>query len=520
MLRTLLMVAVFLIPGIARAHWYEAGTSHFRVYSDEFPERLKAFATNLERFDRMLRFVRNVPEDPVGSANRVTVYVVSSQSAIERLIGTSGVAGFYVPRAGDSVAFVPQSSGSRDEMDLSPQAILLHEYSHHFLLSASPDAAFPGWFVEGYAEFFAPATFARDGGVTIGNPPMYRSYGLSIGNSMPLEKLLTADTRKLTTVQLDALYGRGWLLMHYFYLSGKRDGQLTNYLVALNTGKSPLEAGKAFGDLHGFDRELETYMSHLLPTRVIAASALPIGPVTLRRLTDGEDATMDVRIRSERGVDKKTAPLVYADAQKAAAPFANDRGAQIELAEAAFDAEDYAATETAAARALAADPKSVDALLYQARAKMAEAEKAKDTSAATWSAIRRLITAANRLDTENPLPLILYYRSFVQSGAPVPKAAKDGLYYAYVLAPQDRGLRFEAATAYLQDGDARNARSLLAPLAYDPHAGERAKLAATLVAEIDAGHPDAALADLAKEAKEKDSDKPAPPSGKNGSDKN
>lgn len=499
MIRYMLAFALLLVPGIARADWHEASTDHFLVYSDDSPERIEAFARQLERFDKALRVLRGLQDKPVGPANRVTVYVVPSIASVGRLAGNKSTAGFYRARAGGSMAIVPRRAGEGSDGDLSSMTILLHEYTHHLMLSLWPHAAYPSWFIEGYAEFHATARFERDGAVSFGLPPQYRGYGLLAGNALPIDRLLTAEGQQLRDEERDGLYGRGWLLTHYLTFGGQRPNQLITYLLAINRGKPAIEAAtEAFGDLKTLDRELERYKTGRFNGRKVPATAFTVGPIKVRKLTAGEAATMDVRIVSKNGVDKATAPGVYAQAKKAAAPFPNDPGAQIVLAEAAYDAGDHAGAEAAADRAIAADAKAIDAHVYKAMARMAVAEKANDYSHESWAAIRRIISTANKLDPDAPEPLILFYRSFVMAGQPPSKNAREALYAAFELGPQDQGLRMNAAITYLQDGRPVMARELLKPLAYDPHNRGLAKAAADLIAAIDAGKGVDALRSLVK----------------------
>jgi len=486
MIRKLFALLLFLaLPGIAHAaDWYEASTEHFVVYSQDRPERLQQFATNLERFDQALRRFRQVPDVAPGKANRVTVYVMDSIAAVQRLSRDKNLAGYYTPRAGGSVAFVPRSTGAGDRSEFSPMVVLLHEYTHHFMFSTYPNGAYPAWFAEGYAEFHATAVFEQDGSVDFGSPPQYRGDGLLNGNGLPIEKLLVADTLKLTDEQREALYGRGWLLTHYLF-SGARKGQLAAYITAVNQGKPALEAAQVFGDLRVLDRELEHYKLGKFQARRVPAASIPVGPITLRKLGPGEAATMDVRIRSKNGVDEKTAPGVYEAAKKACAPFPGDPAAQLVLAEAAYDAGDYVVSEAAADRALAADAKAIDGYVYKAMSQMAVAAKAGDVRPETWRAIRKTIVAGNRLDPDDPEPLILFFRSYVDIGETPSKSAREGLYYAAMLAPEDRALRLNTAQVYLHDGNPEMARQMLLPLAYDPHNAGLAAAAARLIAEID-----------------------------------
>ncbi|MDG2534778.1 hypothetical protein P6144_14035 [Sphingomonas sp. HITSZ_GF] len=494
MLRKLLAALLLAAPATAHADWYEASSGHFVVYSEQNPERLKAFATRLERFDRMFRSLRDMPDPPIGRANRLTVYVVDSKGAVAALAGRQGVAGFYKPRAGGSLAIVPSNSDDGGINALNAQQILQHEYAHHLMWSLTPNTAYPSWYIEGFAETLATTSYERDGSMLLGAPPQYRGRGLLAGNWLPADKLLIADTLKLTDQQRQGLYGRGWLLSHYLNFSGQRQGQLDAYVAAINSGKSLTEAAAVFGDLKALDRELERYKLGRFTVRKIPASMTMAGEVTIRKLTPGEAATMEVRIRSKRGVNAKTAPDVYADAKKAAAPYPDDAGAQLVLAEAAYDARDYAVSEAAADRALAADPKAVDGYVYKAMCRMARARDAKDVAKETWSGIRKIIAAGNRIDPQDPEPLILYYRSYLDQHVQVPAMAKDGLYDAYVYAPQDSGLRLNTATMLLRDRDVIRARQLLAPLAYQPHGRGLAERATLLLAKIDAGDVDGAIA--------------------------
>ncbi|MCW3849470.1 DUF1570 domain-containing protein [Sphingomonas sp. LB-2] len=485
MIRKLLFALLLLVlPGVAHAEWYEVGTEHFVVISNDQPERMQRFATNLERFDKALRLYGDVQDLPVGKANRVVVYVLDDVAAVQKLAKNPNLAGYYLPRAEGSLAFVPRSTGA-DQNDFTPMVILLHEYTHHFMFNSFPNAAFPLWYSEGFAELFSTAVFDKTG-VIFGYPPQHRGYGLMSGNALPVDKLLTAESLKLNDSQREAVYGRGWLLTHYLYFGGKRPGQLVNYLLAINSGKTPLEAAQVFGDLRALDRELEHYKLGNFAGYRVPADKISIGEVTVRKLTPGEAATIAVRMQSKNGVTKETAPAVYAAAKKACAPFPNDPGAQLVLAEAAYDADDFAGAEAAADRALAADPNRVDALLYKARAKMAVAAKADDFKPETWRGIRAIIASANKLDPEDPEPLILFYQSYLEGHQRPTKNAITGLLYAYELAPQDRSLRLNVAAVYLNDGDPVMARRLLLPLAYDPHNPGLAAVAAKMIADIDA----------------------------------
>lgn len=472
MLRLLRWLLPALLCGLAvapaGAAWHEARSNHFVIYSDQSPGELKRFAEQLERFDQGVRYVRGMEDPLLTDANRLRIYVLRNESAIAKLAGSRMVRGFYHARASGSVAFVPRNSGSKYvDWDLDTQAIFFHEYAHHLQLKTAAIAV-PAWMAEGFAEFFATAQIGKDGSVTIGLPPQYRAYGIMISSDLELDQMLGASYRKLTAAQVDELYGKGWLLIHYMNFKDDRRSQLAKYLEAIHNGNSALDAARtAFGDLKLLQKELGRYKRGKIPGLVVAADRLKVGTISVRALGAGEAAVMDVHIRSTRGVDAKTAPGLAADARKAAAPYPNDPFAQSVLAEAEYDAGNYAAAEAAADRALAANPNHIRSLIYKGRARLQLASK--DGDKADWKGVRSWFTRANKLDTENAEPLMLFYQSYVQQGIQPTKNAVDALLYAQALAPQDDGLRGLAVQQLLIDNRTAEAKQLFAPMAFEPH---------------------------------------------------
>lgn len=513
MIRKILTALALALPGVAHADWYEASTPHFVVYSSANTKELGGFATRLERYDKALRVRFKIPDEPVGDANRVTVFVLGDVDEIQDLAGSETVAGFYRPGAGDSVAFTPRRTES-GQTALSSQAILLHEYAHHFMLSTWAQAAFPAWFIEGFAECYATARFEPDGSIVLGDPPQYRGGALFDGALLTVERMLAAQPDALSGEMADVFYGRGWLLTHYLTFSGKRRGQLAAYVAAINAGTPPVEAGRAaFGDLKTLDRELDHYLREQRPALRVAATALDVGAPVLRKLGPGEAAMMRVRIGSRRGVSDRTAPALYAVARKTAEPFPDDEAVQLALAEAAYDARAYAASDAAATRAATLDPKAVAPPIREAMARIEIARHAGDWKPATWNAIRATIGIANRIDPDDPRPLILYYDSFVAQGLAPIENAKAGLRFAAALAPQDTDLRLKLGLQQLNDGQTAVARATLVPVAYNPHGGSAAKLVRKIVAALDKG--DAKEAQRLLKDADKPEEKPAPgkPSG-------
>ncbi|MDG2534776.1 hypothetical protein P6144_14025 [Sphingomonas sp. HITSZ_GF] len=504
--RFLLAASLLLAPSLAHAEWYEASSKHFVVYSDDNPDKLKAYTARLERFDQTLRFLTGTPDKPLSPMMRVHVYVLANVNELQRLYGRSGPAGWFEGRATGPIAFVPKDDGNGA---LDAQTILQHEYAHSFMFSSWPSVVFPKWFVEGFAEFVGTAFYRTgDDTLVIGKAPEYRAYGIDRVAQMPAERMLQLDPKD-KEIDTQTLYGRGWLLTHYTILGG-HSKELASYIQALNEGKSVEEANKAFGSLGQLDAKLNAYGARAsLPTITVPAGKVQVGDVTLRKLTAGEASTMKARMWSTRGVDEERAKMVIGWARQAAAAYPNDSGAQNELAEAEFDAKNYAASEAAADRALAADPGSIHALLYKGMAQQEIAKAEKSTDAARWKAIRGWFIKANKLDPGYPQPLILYYESFGEAGQPVPKVAQDGLIGAYSYAPFDNGLRARVGKVLLEQGNLAGARIAFEKIAYGPHPDAANNVALNVLKAMDSGGKDAALkviADAEAKAKKAEED--------------
>lgn len=489
--------ALMVAAGPAHAAWHEAKSKHFIIYADENPNSLQNFASKLEKFDKAVRVARAMDDPPMGDAGRVAIYVLRDTESVSRMaVGkSSSIAGFYIPRASGSVAFVPRKAGGNERWDISPDTVFFHEYAHHLMLQ-NTDAALPSWLIEGFAEFFSTAEFMRDGSVHLGMPASHRAAGLFLLDKPRIEDLLTKSVGdKASGEEFERFYGRAWLLTHYLTFDQSRDGQLARYAKALAAGSDLLRAAQdSFGDLKKLDADLDRYLrSNRFKYLSVTGPQLNNLPVALRPMRPGEAAIMPIRIRSVRGVDSKTAPEVAGLARAVAASYPTDAWVQRVLAEAEFDAHNYAAAEQAADRAMAADPRLGKALIYKGRAEM---ELAEGKANANWEAIRRNFAAANKLDTEDPEPMMLYYQSFTRAGERPTANAIAGLEYAMVLAPQDKSLRMMVVSELINASKFTRARELLAPLAFDPHSSSGRDFARRMMIALSAADPRAALGAL------------------------
>ena len=142
-----LAVSKLAAPAPLDAAWHKASSKHFVIYSEQKPEQLRQFAEKLERFDQAVRKVRGSSDPPIGDGNRLTVIVVKSTSAVQRLSrDKSGtVYGFYTPRYTGSHAFVPARADEDRQGGLNATTVFFHEYSHHMSHRHRIAAGESGW---------------------------------------------------------------------------------------------------------------------------------------------------------------------------------------------------------------------------------------------------------------------------------------------------------------------------------------------------------------------------------------
>lgn len=481
-----------LIPGEAQAAWLRASSAHFVVYADEGESKIRTFSQQLERYHAAMEAVTGGKVPAPSPSNRVTVFMVSNDREVRRLCGESCkfVGGFYVPRAGGSIAIVPRISGSgASSGDLEFSMItLLHEYAHHFLISSNA-FAMPRWLSEGSAEFFASASFTKDGGVSVGRPANHRMPEILMARDVTATDLLDTEAyeKRRNGKVYDAFYGKSWALYHYLAFEKKRAGQLTKYVRLLVEGRPSREAGlEAFGPFDAIERELDAYLRRSqLSGFILAPAMLQIGPIEVSKLSEGEGAMMPLRIRSNRGVNREQATGIVGEARAVAARYPADAGVLTALAEAEYDAGNNDTAVAAADKAIVLDRTRVNAYVQKGFALFRQTVDSGGDEAA-YRRARAPFVALNRLEPDHPLPLTYYYQSFVRAGVKPSELAVQGLERASQLAPFDLGLRMTVAMQQLRDGYRDAAKRNLAPVAYSPHRGGLADEAQRILARIDA----------------------------------
>jgi len=475
---SLYLGAAALALGAAPASgaWQQASSKHFLIYGDMPAEDMQAYATKLEKFDAASRLIRSMKDPTVGDGNRVQVFVVSSMLDVNRLYGSAeaGVGGYYVGSVSGPYIVTPQKIrrlNTRTDK-IAPEVVFFHEYTHHLQLQTT-QKPMPAWLSEGFAEFMGNPVFGEDGSVGIGAPATDRAEQLLKNRWPPMADLMEGNAFKLAQAGFWIQnYAEGWALNHYLAFEPTRKGQVEKYVNGIESGQNPLAAAKAaFGDLGALENELREYVKRKsLPYVKIDSSKLTIPPVTVTALSGGASEVMPYRIEAKTGYGSVTTDYVLGKVRPIAQSYPNDALVQRTLSEVEFDNEHFDEAVAAAEAALKVDPKSTEALILKGRGILAKAKKANDP--AMFSEARKQFLAANKLDSEDPEPLYLYYRTYRAANATAPKSAVEALRYASVLAPRDFYPAIQLVTENLRQNDLKAAAEALKPIAYLPHLGQ------------------------------------------------
>jgi tetratricopeptide (TPR) repeat protein len=474
--------------GEARAEWLEVSSDHFVILADDSERDARRFSEQLERYHSGMALLLDRAVETPSPSNRVTVYVVRNDTMVRKIYGGANkyIGGFYVPRAGGSLAVVPKIDAGNGAADFS-MIVLLHEYAHHFLISSS-SMSLPRWLSEGAAEFFASSSFSAKGSMMLGRAANHRAGELFYGQDVKAADLLDpTEYDKRPKRDYDAFYGKSWLLYHYLTFEKSRQGQLDRYVGLLKEGKGQREAAlSAFGDFGQLEKDLDRYLARRSMMALdLPADQLRVGEIRVRRLTAGEVAIMPVRLRSSRGVTStEQADALLAEAREVAARYPADASVLAALAETEFDAGNDKEAIAAADAALAIDLAQSNAYVQKGYALFRMAADADDPAAA-FQAARKPFVALNRREPDHPLPLIYFYRSYVDAGQTPTPLAVTGLVRASQLAPFDLGLRMTLAQTLLRLDRREEARVALQPVAFSPHGGGLAEVARKLLARME-----------------------------------
>lgn len=461
----------------AQAEWLRAESEHFVVYADESEADLRSYVRKVERFDALMTTFYPVAGE--GERPKLHIYIADGIDELRQIapgLG-SGVGGFYSADDGRVFAVVDRTRSDGDHT-------LFHEYGHHFMFYTA-SAAYPGWFIEGFAEYYATAEVDPNR-ARIGLPNPGRLYALAQSNAwVPMEDVLRSRTSGLVAGQMPGYYAQSWALTHYMFADPARTRQLGAYLGQVARGVDPITA--LIGTIDRTPVQLQDDVRrHLNGMRYnTLAQAFPDAEVTITRMPRSARDLVWLDLRLDDDIKEEDRAALRDEVRRIAARHPGDRLAALCLARAEMLNDDPVAAEAILAPFAGDDSTDTDALRFMARALMQQAEALDDEDAAdaVYARARGMLARAYRQD---PMDYRIIF-GIAENRRRSPGYPNDNdletLAVAVELAPQVMDVRFAAAQAFMARQRYAEAIAYLSPVANNPHGGDRLQPARDMLAE-------------------------------------
>ena len=448
----------------ALADWTRYESPRFILYSAGTNSEAREMLEELEKFDRIMRIFMG--QDVNGVPHRkLPIYLVTNSGLRTiRPDANDNVAGFY--QTTDEDIFAVATRGSDNHT-------LKHEYAHHFMLSDF-SYPYPGWFIEGFAEYYAATQFKRD--VThVGVPDQNRGMALSYLSWMSMSELLA--NRPLTKARnSDSYYPLAWLLTHWFLGDATRRTQLSAYLRDVGEGTDPVTAlEQATGlDPTQLRQTLRRYMNGRIPYSAVRTT-FPAFEITSQPLPEAADDLLLLGQQLKMGGSEERRAQTLATIRARAAKYPDEPLALLIHAHAELhNGQDPDKAASILEHLLTIDPSHVEAMQYLVRAKLDMAQKAFETDDQEGGQRLRheaqsLLSRAYQVDDANYITMLLMAENRSSERNYPTENDMHVLEIAYNLAPQLGQIRFNYAAALLHRGFNAEAANVIAPLVNNPH---------------------------------------------------
>lgn len=483
------------MPSPARAEeWLRADSAHLEVYSNAGRTAIESFTRKIETYDAFLHLLLGVPPGP--QQDKLHVYLLASDGDMKILWPAGGFAGFY-DGSGDEPMLVVHYTRVRQAITKGETAsdaddTAFHEYTHFFQQAHFP-TGYPGWVIEGYAQYLQTIRFDDDA-VELGHGGQSFVWRL-MATWLPWDKVLRASTGTLARDQWNAFYGQAWLLTHYLSSDPQRAVAFNRYLVKVANGGDPVTSlTDALGiDLSTLSQRLERYYKSPIEVQRIKWHLDERPAVAIQTLSPAQAALVLLDARTRYFVGDKDRAAFVDKVRAIAARYPDDRFALLAAARVDMKYGDAARADATLAPLLSANPNDADALLLRARARMRRAEAEKDAGAkeALLRDARRDLNAAMTARPDSPE--ILYYQALVRKG----EAGYPGpniiivLAHALELRPQAKHIRLELGQALLMANRRQDAMNVLQSLLNDPHDEDSKKEAEAIIGKYGVAKPEA-----------------------------
>jgi len=474
-LRWLLGMLLLALAGAApaRAEWLRAESDHFIVYGDVSVERLQAQVAQLEEFDRLLRALTSTTAEP--AANKLNVYVVRGTGRMREIGNVDEmVAGFYVATPDAILAAI----NDRENRGANENDILFHEYAHHFMRQYHP-AAYPLWYVEGFAEYVMTARIEPDL-IEYGNFNRGRASWLAGRRFwLPYDGILSDDAGRYMMRDPARYYAQSWLLVHYLLSDPRRSAGLVSYLRAVGRGEDPKTAfSAAFGmDMLALEAALAAYARRITYHRLTRTSIAATPNVRIERLPASADDLLLTQGALRLGVPKRGRPALLGRVRQAAARHGDAYSRRV-LAQAELLYGDADAADRLLDGLLAEAPSDAELLYFKGLRHLIAGRRDAGSRREQFRRAASFFARAHRVDPNHFPTLYRYAESLSLEERFLSENTQNVLLLATALAPQVNEIRIAAAHLLLLREQYAQAETLLLPVAtavHDRLAAERAQ---------------------------------------------
>lgn len=477
-----LVVALMIgVPGAAQAAWLKGETDKFVVYTDGGERDLREFIERLGAFDYVLR-VTHPSTQGKGSAAKFEVYLLRGTGQLRRFNPSAPetMLGYYSASPGGVYAVAIR----RENSLMKPEQVLFHEYTHRFMLENFSGAAYPGWLIEAYAEYYGATVvsekFADVGG---GNPA--RATSLLMRPWIPMDTVLSSRPLELKAGnEREMFYAQGWLLLHYMKSDGERAKQLDRAIRRIGAGEGPVKAFYAEAQTDGptLTRALRRYLQG--KTTVIRLPNPPdlLKDLKVSTLPPSADDLLPESVRLNHEDDPAEAAPLLERVRSRASRYPDDLFAQLVLARAEVRIGDLKTGLAILDRLLAQNPEQLDVIREAAHAQMARGVRVPTERQAAFRSARPLFGKAYQKDPNDFRTLYGYAQArSIEPDYPNDNAL-EVLLRARELAPSVEQVSLQVGAALIKRDKQEAALYYLTPLANDPHGGEYAERAKALIA--------------------------------------
>lgn len=480
--------------------WVRAESPHFVVYSDTGQDQTTDYILRLERYRYILQNVYGLDTADDGQFPKFQMYFLRDRKDLLEVWPTAPdyVGGFYTPCTEGQAAFALDQKDDfghaktiNSQQENGSQIVIFHEYAHHFMFE-NADRLYPHWFIEGFADYYGATRMLNDE-IAVGAPASEREWVFQLPVLLSYEDILRGSPTVYTKNNISLFYAQAWLLTHYMMSTPERQAQLDAYITAYNNKEDPIAAfekttGIAVKDL---SRVLDTYRTKEMQVIIYKVNNLPTPQVQVTHMPSSGQKLLLWEASARICMHPADKDAYMAKVRTEAAIYPNDDYAQRALARIEVIIGDEAKAVPYLTQVTTAHPDDADAtaLLGESWFLMTEHGTIRDgqTKESQMKLARQYLNAGYRLDPLNATNL--YYMSLAQQDLPgYPNdTAINAAMQAQILVPSVGEYAIAAAGLLIQKSRFDEARTMLLPIANNPHGGNRSAWAQAVVDGID-GH--------------------------------